>query len=62
MAESTSRPAPDENDTQRKFREALERKRAKGRAAQGEPHLSQRGIGSSNNDKSTRRFRRKSGG
>ncbi|MGH8968597.1 MAG: DUF5302 domain-containing protein [Actinomycetes bacterium] len=50
-----------EDDVQRRFREALERKQAKGRAAQGEDHRSGRGVGPAHNDKHTRQFRRKSG-
>lgn len=62
MADGTQKKAGAQDDTQRKFREALERKQAKNRAGQGEDHLGGRGVGASNNDKTTRQFRRKSGG
>jgi hypothetical protein len=61
MAERTPTTG-DEDDTHRKFREALERKQARNRTAHGEDHLGGRGVGGSNNDKHTRQFRRKSGG
>jgi hypothetical protein len=51
-----------EDETHRKFREALERKQAKDRKAHGEDHLGGRGVGTSTNDKTKRQFRRKSGG
>ncbi len=51
-----------ENDVQRRMREALEAKQARDRAAHGEDHLGGRNVGPSNNDKTTRQFRRKSGG
>jgi Family of unknown function (DUF5302) len=67
MADKTSEPAtpkPEavEDETQRKFREALERKKAKDKAGHGEDHLGGRALGQSNNDKTKRQFRRKSGG
>ncbi|MGZ4608926.1 MAG: DUF5302 domain-containing protein [Actinomycetes bacterium] len=61
MADAAS-PKKPESETQRKFREALERKNAKALKAHGEDHLGNQGVGMSNNDKSTRQFRRKSGG
>lgn len=61
MAERTPKPAPDD-DLHRRFREALDRKQAKRPAGQGEDHPSGGGVGGSTNDKTTRRFRRKSGG
>ena len=62
MPDKTSKPANAEDETQRKFREALERKQAKDKAGHGEEHLSGRNIGLSTNDKTKRQFRRKSGG
>jgi hypothetical protein len=74
MADNTSKPAaaaktskpskatPPEDETQRKFREALERKKARDKAAHGEDHLGGRALGLSTNDKTKRQFRRKSGG
>lgn len=53
---------PAEDETHRRFREALERKQARDKAAHGEDHLGARGVGTSNNDKSKRQFRRKAGG
>ena len=61
-ADKTVKPAPVEDETQRKFREALERKKAKDRAGHGEDHLGGRALGLSTNDKTKRQFRRKSGG
>jgi hypothetical protein len=55
-------PEKSENETQRKFREALERKNAKAKKAHGEDHLGNQGVGMSHNDKTKRQFRRKSGG
>lgn len=62
MPDKTSKPAAAEDETQRKFREALERKQAKDKAGHGEEHLGGRNIGLSTNDKTKRQFRRKSGG
>jgi hypothetical protein len=63
MADNSSKPADAaEDETQRKFREALERKKAKDKAGHGEEHLGGRNIGLSTNDKTKRQFRRKSGG
>jgi hypothetical protein len=62
MADKPSKPANAEDETQRRFREALERKQAKDKAAHGEEHLGGRNLGASNNDKTKRQFRRKSGG
>jgi uncharacterized protein DUF5302 len=59
---STDQPAAEEDETQRKFREALERKNAKNKAAHGEDHLSGHGVGYAANDTRKRQFRRKSGG
>jgi hypothetical protein len=51
-----------EDETRRRFREALDRKKAKGDAAR-RGHLSAgQGVGPASNDKSQRQFRRKSGG
>jgi hypothetical protein len=61
MAAETPNKAGDEDETQRRFREALERKNARNKAAHGEDHLGGRGVGASTNDKHTRQFRRKSG-
>jgi hypothetical protein len=61
-ADKNATPAPVEDETQRKFREALERKKAKDKAAHGEDHLGGRALGLSTNDKTKRQFRRKSGG
>ena len=55
-------PDSSEDEVHRKFREALERKKAKGQSAQ-RGHLSAgQGVGPASNDKSQRQFRRKSGG
>jgi hypothetical protein len=62
MADDSAKPANAEDDTQRKMREALERKKAKDKAAHGEDHLGGRALGLSTNDKTKRQFRRKSGG
>jgi hypothetical protein len=68
MADKSSKPAksskatPPEDETQRKFREALERKQARDKAGHGEDHLGGRALGLSTNDKTKRQFRRKSGG
>jgi Family of unknown function (DUF5302) len=63
MAEKTAgSPEKSEDETQRKFREALERKNAMAKKAHGEDHLGNQGVGLSHNDKSKRQFRRKSGG
>jgi uncharacterized protein DUF5302 len=62
MADDSAEPARAEDETQRRFREALERKKAKDKAAHGEEHLGGRNIGLSTNDKTKRQFRRKSGG
>jgi hypothetical protein len=58
----TSKATPPEDETQRKFREALERKQARDKAGHGEDHLGGRALGLSTNDKTKRQFRRKSGG
>lgn len=50
-----------EDDVQRKFREALDRKNAKAGESHGEQGRG-RGVGPSSNDKTKRQFRRKSGG
>jgi len=62
MADESAEPAHAEDETQRKFREALERKKAKDKAGHGEDHLGGRALGLSTNDKTKRQFRRKSGG
>jgi len=62
MADESAEPAQAEDETQRKFREALERKKAKDKAGHGEDHLGGRALGLSTNDKTKRQFRRKSGG
>jgi hypothetical protein len=59
---SDKKPAKAENDVQRKMREALEAKRARDKAGQGEEHLGGHGVGPSQNDVTKRQFRRKSGG
>jgi hypothetical protein len=61
-AGKTAKPAPVEDETQRKFREALERKKARDKEGHGEDHLGGRALGLSTNDKTKRQFRRKSGG
>jgi hypothetical protein len=58
----TSKETPPEDETQRKFREALERKQARDKAGHGEDHLGGRALSLSTNDKTKRQFRRKSGG
>jgi hypothetical protein len=59
---SEKKKAPAENETQRKMREALEAKKAREAAGQGEDHLGGHGVGPSQNDVTKRQFRRKSGG
>jgi hypothetical protein len=62
MAEGTDQPEGTEDEVHRKFREALERKKAKGKDSP-RGHLSAgQGVGPASNDKSQRQFRRKSGG
>jgi hypothetical protein len=62
MSDSTDAPEESEDEIRRKFREALNRKKAKGDAAP-RGHLSAgQGVGPASNDKSQRQFRRKSGG
>jgi hypothetical protein len=61
MADGTRSASGDEDETQRKFREALERKQARNKQAHGENHLGGRGVGAASNDKHVRQFRRKSG-
>ena len=51
-----------ESDVQKKMREALEAKQARSKAAHGEDHKGAHGVGPAHNDKTTRQFRRKSGG
>jgi hypothetical protein len=64
MSEGTKKPAKTEDEVQRKFREALERKTSaakandSGRGKQGGGS----GVGPAVNDKQKRQFRRKSGG
>jgi hypothetical protein len=60
--DATGKPPADEDETQRKFREALERKNAKNKKAHGEDHLSGHGVGYASNDTRKRQFRRKAGG
>jgi Family of unknown function (DUF5302) len=55
-----SKPADD--DLHRKFREALERKKAGSARRDGEDHRDSGGIRAASNDKQRREFRRKSGG
>jgi hypothetical protein len=62
MSESPKQADKAQDEIQRKFREALERKQAKNRAGQGENHLDGRSVGPASNDKHQRQFRRKSGG
>jgi Family of unknown function (DUF5302) len=63
-SDSPAAPADDgapEDEAHRKFREALEKKKqAHHASADGAPDKS--GVGPSNNTKTTRQFRRKSGG
>ena len=59
---SDKKKAPAENDVQKKMREALEAKKARDKAGQGEDHLGGHGVGPSQNDVTKRQFRRKSGG
>ena len=63
-AEPTGRTEPTkqpehEDDVQRKFREALERKKAQHHDSHGGSRG--KGVGPASNDKVTRQFRRKSG-
>jgi hypothetical protein len=53
--------APTEDEAHRKFREALERKNHQHHASH-ESGGGRSGVGPSNNSKTTRQFRRKSGG
>ncbi len=54
--------APEEDEAHRKFREALERKKSAEHAS-GDAASAQSGVGPSHsNTKTTRQFRRKSGG
>jgi hypothetical protein len=62
VAGSAAKSAAADDETQRKFREALERKQARDKAGHGEDHLGGRALGLSTNDKTKRQFRRKSGG
>jgi len=57
---TTASTDPSEDDAHRKFREALERKK-QGHHATAES-AAKTGVGPSNNTKTTRQFRRKSGG
>ena len=64
MGEGTKKPAKSEDEVQRKFREALERKTSAAKAndtARGQQAGSS-GVGPAVNDKQKRQFRRKSGG
>jgi hypothetical protein len=60
--DNSAKSAAADDETQRKFREALERKQARDKAGHGEDHLGGRALGLSTNDKTKRQFRRKSGG
>jgi hypothetical protein len=51
-----------EDDLHRKFREALDRKKAGQTKRAGEDHRDGSGVRESSNDKHRREFRRKSGG
>jgi uncharacterized protein DUF5302 len=63
MAETGDQhPDGTEDEVRRKFREALEQKRAKGRSADRGQRSAAQGVGPASNDKSQRQFRRKSGG
>jgi hypothetical protein len=62
MSESVEQPASSEDDLHRKFREALQRKQAKGNTAHGSSQSAGKGVGPASNDKHQRQFRRKSGG
>jgi hypothetical protein len=63
MADVPEKPAKDEDEVHRKFREALERKAAARTGSRGPGQRGgSSGVGPASNDKSTRQFRRKSGG
>jgi hypothetical protein len=64
MGEGTKKPAKTEDEVQRKFREALERKTnaAKANDATRGQQAGSSGVGPAANDKQKRQFRRKSGG
>ena len=55
------KPAADEDEQHRLFREALERKKAEQHRSKGKA-ATNRGISEAHNDKTQRTFRRKSGG
>ena len=54
------KPADHEDEQHRKFREALERKKAAANEAHGQANRNQ-GVGEAHNDHHRREFRRKSG-
>jgi adenylosuccinate synthase len=60
QAASRSEAATEEDDLHRKFREALERKKAERHDSHG-PGAQGKGVGPAFNDKRQRQFRRKSG-
>jgi hypothetical protein len=62
MSQRESTPEPEEDDLHRKFREALERKKAGATNRSGEDHRDGSGVRGSSNDRHRREFRRKSGG
>ena len=64
MGEGAKKPAKPEDEVQRKFREALERKTsaAKANDATRGQQAGSSGVGPATNDKQKRQFRRKSGG
>ena len=57
----TAKAAP-QDDVRRRFREALERKQAKGAETGRSPGAAGKGAGPASNEKRQRQFRRKSGG
>lgn len=59
--EPDDKPADPQDETRRKFQEALQRKRARG-AGGSTPHGPARSAAPHENDKRQRTFRRKSGG
>lgn len=62
MTDQPRQPAASEDDLHRRFREALERKQAKGGDPHGKAGGGGKGVGPASNDKRQRQFRRKSGG
>lgn len=63
MADAPEEPvAPGDDEVHRRFREALQRKQARGLAPEAGDGGGRRTLGASQNDKRQRQFRRKSGG